>query len=95
MYVASTKEIIEYTRKSKLGKEHHYKRLKTVLVLRCDCCDTEFKRERSKMDPNRINNNYFHVCANCDPKRFAQKKGVERRLIWDMPASSTLPIGRY
>jgi len=40
------------------------------------------------MDPKRISNNYFHVCANCDPKKFAQKKGVENRLLWDMKASS-------
>jgi hypothetical protein len=28
------------------------------------------------------------VCANCDPKKFAQKKGVENRRLWDMKASS-------
>ena len=46
------------------------------------------------MDPKRISNNYFHVCNNCDSKVFAQKKGIERKQIWDMPASSDLPIGK-
>lgn len=95
MYVNSFKEKYVHIRLSKLGKEHHYTRYKTVLVFRCDCCGVEFKRDRAKMDHKRISNNYFHVCPSCDAKRFAQKKGVEKRLIWDMPASSTLPIGRY
>jgi hypothetical protein len=46
------------------------------------------------MDPKRISNNYFHVCTNCDSKKFAQKKGIEKKQIWDMPASSELPVGR-
>lgn len=40
------------------------------------------------MDPNRLNNNHYHVCNNCDVKRFAQQKGVENKHIWDMPVSS-------
>lgn len=95
MFITSTKEKKEYTRKSKLGKDHHYTRFKTVLIFRCDSCDMEFRRYRENVDPKRISNNFFHVCANCDAKRFAQKKGVEKRLIWDMPASSTLPVGKY
>jgi hypothetical protein len=46
------------------------------------------------MDPKRLSNNYFHVCSNCDAKRFAQRKQVERKRVWDLPASSTLPIGK-
>ena len=44
------------------------------------------------MDPNRLNNNVFHVCKNCDAKRFAQQKGVENKRIWDLPASSMKTI---
>jgi len=47
------------------------------------------------MDHRRLSNNYFHVCALCDAKKFAQRKGVERKQIWDMPASTTLPVGKY
>lgn len=78
----------EYSRKSKLGKTHTYVRQKMILVIRCDCCKTEFQRDRGSMNPKRINNNVYHVCSNCDVKRFAQEKGVERRHIWDMPVSS-------
>tara|TARA_B100000925_G_C21731787_1_gene355441 strand:- start:191 stop:334 length:144 start_codon:yes stop_codon:yes gene_type:complete len=46
------------------------------------------------MDPNRINNNVFHVCDTCDSKKFAQKMGITRKKIWDMPASSNLDISK-
>lgn len=46
------------------------------------------------MDPKRLNNNYFHVCSNCDAKVFAQKKGVEKKKVWNMSASSDIPIGK-
>ena len=46
------------------------------------------------MDYKRLNNNYFHVCDNCDSKKFAQKKGVERKQVWNMSASSDVPIGK-
>jgi hypothetical protein len=46
------------------------------------------------MDPKRISNTYYHVCASCDAKRFAQRKGVEKRMIWNMPASSMIPIDK-
>ena len=46
------------------------------------------------MDPNRINNNVFHVCEDCDSKKFAQKMGITRKKIWDMPASSDLDISK-
>ena len=75
-----------------MGKEHAYKREVTHCVFRCDNCDAEFERTRGSMDPKRLSNNYFHVCKNCDAKVFAQKKGVERKQIWNMPASSEMPI---
>jgi len=90
-------ELVEsqYVRHSKLGREHVYKRSKLIAVFRCDCCDTIFKRDLKQMDRKRLSNNYFHCCSSCDTKRFAQRKGVERKKIWDMPASSTLPVGKF
>jgi len=81
-----------HMRRSKLGKQHTYCRKKTMVVLRCDNCNTEFTRERGKMDPKRLNNNYFHVCENCDAKRFAQKRGVNAKQVWSLKASSNMPI---
>jgi len=46
------------------------------------------------MDPKRVSNNYYHVCDSCDAKVFAQKKGVDRKKIWDMPASLDIPISK-
>lgn len=83
-----------HTRISKTGKRHAYYRDSKVVILRCDCCNKEFERARGSMDPKRLNNNYFHVCESCDAKRFAQKKGVERKQVWNLPASSDLPIGK-
>lgn len=94
MYLGEHREKKKYTRKSKLGQDHEYYRTVTVVELRCDECGTEFSRPRGSMDPNRLNNNYFHVCSNCDAKRFAQKKGVERKQVWNMTASSSKTIGR-
>jgi hypothetical protein len=31
---------------------------------------------------------------NCDPKKFAQSKGVERRKFWDMPIDSDIDIAK-
>lgn len=83
-----------HERSSKLGKIHRYYRNVTMVVMRCDNCNAEFERPRGSMNPKRLNNNYFHVCSNCNAKAFAQKKGVERKQIWDLPASSDIPIGR-
>ena len=88
MFLAQEYTTQTHTRKSKLGTDHTYTRERTVLLFRCDSCNETFKREKGSMDPKRISNNYFHVCVNCDPKKFAQKKGVENRLLWDMKASS-------
>ena len=89
-YTVKTKHF----RKSKLGAEHAYYRNKTVLVFRCDSCSETFERERGQMDPKRLNNNYFHCCSNCDAKKFAQKRGVERKRVWDLSASSDIPINK-
>lgn len=94
MYIAEEKEIVTYTRVSKLGKEHTHTRIKSVCLFRCDNCGTVFRRERAKMSPKRLSNNYFHCCNNCDSKRFAQKKGTDRRTIWDRPASSLDDISK-
>ena len=83
-----------HERVSKFGKMHKYYRNVTIVVLRCDSCDTEFERTRGSMDPKRLSNNYFHVCKNCDSKVFAQKKGVEKKQVWNMTASSSAPIGK-
>lgn len=95
MYIS--REIVKtiHKRFSKTGTEHTYLRNKTVIVLQCDNCDDIFRRDLKKIDQKRLSNNYFHVCSNCDAKRFAQRKGVERKKIWDMPASVELPVGKY
>lgn len=95
MFLKTETERSEYTRTSKLGIEHTYYRNKTLAVFRCDNCDQQFKRDLKHVDRKRLSNNYFHCCSDCDAKRFAQRKGIERKKIWDMPASSTLPVGKY
>jgi hypothetical protein len=94
MYLKEEKQVISYTRTSKLGKEHTHTRIKTVCMFRCDNCGEIFRRERAKMSPKRLSNNYFHCCINCNAKTFAQKKGSERRTIWDRPASSLDDISK-
>jgi hypothetical protein len=83
-----------HVRTSKNGREHEYYRNMTIVMLRCDSCGDDFERERREMDPKRLSNNYFHVCSNCDAKRFAQKRGVEKKKVWDLRASSNIPIGK-
>ncbi len=95
MYLGETQKKTTHVRKSKNGTEHTYYRHKTLILLRCDNCAVEFTRERGTMDPKRLSNNYFHVCINCDNKKFAQKKGVEKKQVWNMSASSDLPIGKF
>jgi ABC-type ATPase with predicted acetyltransferase domain len=85
----------QYSRFSKLGVEHHYLRKKIVAIFRCDNCDELFERDLKKIDHRRLSNNYFHCCGNCDVKRFAQRKGVERKTIWNMPASIDWPVSKY
>lgn len=85
----------EYLRKSKLGNEHVYFRMRTIACFKCDQCDDYFERTLKNMDRKRLNNNYFHCCSICDSKIFAQKKSVERKKIWDLPASTDLPVSKH
>jgi hypothetical protein len=94
MYLRSKKIKTEYQRTSKTGKKHTYFRIKTLALFQCDSCETEFTRDLKHISKKRLSNNYFHVCSNCDAKRFAQKKGVERKQVWNMPASSDMPISK-
>ena len=84
-----------YQRKSKTGALHQYYRHITIVILRCDSCGKEFERPRGSMNPRRLNNNFFHVCNYCDAKRFAQKKGIEKKQIWNLTASSSLPVSKH
>lgn len=95
MFVRSTIVESEYIRTSKLGQPHRYTRKKTLAIFLCDNCGTEFSRDLKHIDRKRLNDNYFHCCANCDAKKFAQRKGVERKKIWDMPASLDLPVSKF
>ena len=95
MFLIKKTQETQHTRRSKNGVEHSYKRIKTVALFLCDSCGLEFARDIRKIDRKRLNNNYFHCCPNCDTKRFAQRKGVEQKRIWDMPASTTLPVKKY
>lgn len=94
MFIKIIYENNTYTRPSKTGKLHDYIKKRALIVLRCDNCSELFTRVRGTMDPKRLNNNYFHVCANCDSKRFAQKKRIEKNRIWDMKASSLEDISK-
>ena len=95
MFLKKETQQTQHVRLSKLGTHHEYVRKKTVAVFRCDNCDETFSRDLKHMDHKRLSNNYFHVCSSCDAKKFAQRKGVERKQIWDMPASTELPVGKY
>lgn len=94
MFIRFEKQVISYLRPSKLGQVHGYCRERTMAVIRCDNCNELFYRLKGSMSSKRLSNNYFHCCSNCDTKRFAQRKGVERRNIWDLPVSSELDISR-
>ena len=94
MYMGSEYIFTKYQRPSKLGQVHEYERKKTIVIFRCDSCGTEFKREKKMVSPARFSNNFYHVCGNCDHKRFAQSKGVESKHIWDMPVSSLKNISQ-
>lgn len=82
-----------FTRTSKLGIEHSYIRRKTIITLRCDNCGQLFNRNKGSMDPTRLSNEVYHVCSECNAKKFAQSKGVEQRNLWDMPVSSLKTLG--
>ena len=92
MFKRIEKEIRFYVRKSKTGKSHPYKRIRSYAVFQCDDCKEEFKRDKGKVDPKRLDNAYYHVCPDCDPKRFAQKKGVEKRKTLDSTIDTLVTI---
>ena len=92
MFKRIEKEVRFYVRKSKTGKPHPYKRIRSYAVFECDECHEEFQREKGKVDHKRLDDYYVHVCPNCDPKRFAQRKGVEQRKKLNMPAGLDIPI---
>lgn len=94
MFIKETYEVTQHTRNSKSGLQHNYTRTRTIVHFFCDNCGNEFTRNRGNMDPKRLSNNYFHVCGDCNSKKFAQRKGVERKKVWDFYASSDLPVGR-
>jgi len=94
MFIEEFQKQTRHVRTSKNGLQHKYYRSCTYVKLRCDNCDNEFIRLRGSMDPKRISNNYFHVCQSCDSKKFAQKKGVEKKQVWNIPASSDLDISK-
>ena len=73
---------VEYTRLSKSGTPHVYFRTQKVARLQCDNCNSAFERRVSNMDHRRLGPDYEHVCPDCGPKRFAQRRGVERRKYW-------------
>ena len=92
MFIRSEVIITEHVRPSKKGNYHPYKRRKTVCLFVCDKCEKEFRRNKGSVDPRRLSNNYHHVCPACDPKRFAQKKGVEKRKKLDLPVDGLITI---
>ncbi len=95
MYLGTNIIIKKHKRKSKRGNAHEYSRKQTVALFRCDNCNDLFERTLNQINRKRLSNNYFHCCSNCDVKRFAQRKGVEQKNIWNMKAGSTLPVGKY
>ena len=92
MFVQTKNITTQYTRSSKLKKPHAYTRTKTVAVIRCDNCQSLFEREQGKMDRRRFSDVFFHVCPSCNPKQFAQRKGVERRQLWNLSVDSDKDI---
>jgi hypothetical protein len=94
MFLETKKVETQYSRPSKLDNTHTYTRYKTVAVFQCDNCNSVFTRELGKMSRKRLNNDYGHVCANCNPNQFAQKKGVERRKFWNISIDSDIDVSQ-
>lgn len=94
MYIKSEIVTVTYERPSKLGTVHKYQRKKTIALFICDNCGKNFERELKKIQNKRLSNHYFHCCSECNSKQFAQRKGIERKKIWDMPASLDWPVGK-
>lgn len=94
MYIDIFYEQHTYLRPSKSGHEHTYTRQRAMVRFRCDNCSEIFVRQRGKMNPKRLNNNYFHVCSQCDAKRFGQSKRIQKKEMWEMKASSLEDISK-
>lgn len=92
MFLMTKKVEAKYMRPSKLGQAHLYTRAKTLVVFRCDSCLDIFTRDLGKVDHRRLNNEFFHVCSNCNQKSFAQSKGAERRRLWNISVDSEIDI---
>jgi hypothetical protein len=95
MLIQTKKVSAQYTRSSKCKKSHTYTRTKTIAVIQCDSCQSLFERDQGKMDRKRISSDHYHVCPKCNQKKFAQKRGVERRKIWNLSADSDQNIDRF
>jgi len=94
MFIRTTTEKTSHVRKSKQGVPHAYYRQRTIVHFLCDNCGKEFTRLKGSVDPKRLSNNYFHVCSDCDTKKFAQQKQVDKKKVWNLHASSGLPVGK-
>ena len=92
MFLKQLKEVSHTTRTSKLGKKHVCKRTRTLYLFICDVCDNQFTRPKGQIQEKRVSNYYKHVCNSCDPKRFAQKKGVEKRKTLDSTIDTLVTI---
>jgi hypothetical protein len=95
MFIEIKKQKRFFTRESKNGTGHSYYRIRTIVVLRCDNCDSFFEKDLKSLSSKRCSNNYFHVCKNCNAYAFGQKKGVERKKIWDMTTEEDIPISKF
>lgn len=89
MFIETLKTMRLYKRESKLGMMHTFHRKNVIYVFKCDSCNDTFMRPKSKVDPARASNDYKHVCARCDSKKFAQQIGVKMRQVYKLDASST------
>lgn len=83
----------EYSRSSKGGVKHRYVRTHKIAVLQCDSCNTQFTRRVRDMDPRRLTADHAHVCLACNPKQYAQSKGVEGRRFWNTTVDLDRDIG--
>ena len=92
MFKRTERKIQYFLRKGKKGQHPTYKRKKTLVVFQCDNCHVEFQRDKGKVDPKRLTDDYTHVCPKCDPKRFAQKQGVRQRKKLNMRIDSMIDI---
>lgn len=82
----------EYTRASKKGIEHSFKRKHSMAVLICDCCGTQFERRVRDMDHRRVSSDHYHICPACPSKKVAQKKAVESRKFWNTTVDNDIDI---